>query len=107
MQVTNTFVTSKKQGLDDPFYLELALFLREWKHYRNGTKRQNWGLLAIIANKQDYCNKLLLRRTSQLKHSFNSTQKSSQNILLPVQFAGIISEVREIMNIPLIPWLRY
>jgi len=34
-------------------------------------------------------------------------KKSSQNLLLPGQFAGIISEVREIMNIPPIPWLRY
>jgi len=64
-------------------------------------------LSNILADKHNKCNKLLLLFKSQLKHNFASTKKSLQNLLLPDQFAGIISEVREIMNIPPIPWLRY
>jgi hypothetical protein len=47
----------------------------------------------------------VLKITAEAQYS--STEKSLQNLLLPGQFAGIITEVSEIMNILAIPWLRY
>lgn len=44
---------------------------------------------------------------SQSKHSFILAKKSPLNLLLPCQFAGIISEVRKIKKVPPIPRLHY